>query len=135
MSFLKCCVEKCATRHRGEGEFWSAHHNGSGQPKTHKANPTRGKVEELGIIRTFLPPYSPELNSIEFGRNDVKRELSGRLEVDRSGQEARHIAPKLFNAGRLAIQHTGMKNSSTTQVDRSTINKSWKPVEDGDEWN
>lgn len=74
--------------------------------KIHKANLTRGKAEELGIIRIFLPPYSPDLNLIEFGRKDVKRELSGRLEVDRAGQEARPIAPKLFSEGRLAIQHT-----------------------------
>lgn len=68
--------------------------------KIHRANLTREASERLGIIRTFLPPYSPDLNPIEFGWKDVKRELSGILEFDRAVQEAKPIALKLFDERR-----------------------------------
>lgn len=69
--------------------------------KIHKAGLTREASEKLGIIGTFLPPYSPDLQPIEFGWKDVKRELSGILEFDKAVQEARPIALKLFSERRL----------------------------------
>jgi transposase len=70
--------------------------------KIHKARLTGYKAEDLDIIRTFLPPYSPDLNPIEFPWKDLKRELSGRLQFDIAVQEARSIALKLFSNRRLS---------------------------------
>ncbi len=64
--------------------------------KIHRAKLTCGMAEELGIIMTFLPPYSPDLNPIELGWKDVKRELSGILQFDRAAIEAKPIALQLF---------------------------------------
>jgi len=68
--------------------------------RIHKANLTRVRAEELGIVRTFLPPYSPDLQPIEFGWKDLKRELSGILEFDRAVQEAKPVALELFSERR-----------------------------------
>lgn len=44
--------------------------------KSHIAKLTTETAEELNIILTFLPPYSPHLNPIEFIWKSIKRELS-----------------------------------------------------------
>jgi len=43
---------------------------------SHWANKTKEKAEELGITLIFQPPYSPDLNPIEFIWKSIKRELS-----------------------------------------------------------
>ena len=40
------------------------------------ANKTRRKAEELDIALVFLPPYSPDLNPIEYIWKSIKRGLS-----------------------------------------------------------
>lgn len=49
---------------------------------THKATIVRERCEELRIHQVFLPPYSPDLNPIEFGWKDLKRELAAILDFD-----------------------------------------------------
>lgn len=44
--------------------------------KTHKAFIVKEKAEELNIRLIYLPPYSPDLNPIEFIWKSVKRVLS-----------------------------------------------------------
>jgi putative transposase len=44
--------------------------------RSHKAQITREKAEELGIVLTYLPPYSPDLNPIEQVWRSLKREIS-----------------------------------------------------------
>jgi putative transposase len=43
---------------------------------SHKAKDTRKFAEEHGINLIFLPPYSPDLNPIEFIWKSIKREVS-----------------------------------------------------------
>lgn len=43
---------------------------------SHWANKTKERAEELGITLIFQPPYSPDLNPIEFIWKSIKRELS-----------------------------------------------------------
>jgi len=70
--------------------------------RIHTAKLVGAKAEELGIIRTFLPPYSPDLQPIEFGWKDLKRELSGIPEFDRAVEEAKPIAMKLLGERRMS---------------------------------
>ena len=44
--------------------------------RSHWANSTREKAIELGISLVFLPPYSPDLNPIEFIWKSIKRVIS-----------------------------------------------------------
>lgn len=43
--------------------------------KTHHAEITVKKAEQLRIILVFLPPYSPDLNPIEFIWKSVRKEI------------------------------------------------------------
>jgi len=44
--------------------------------KSHQAKKTREKARKLNITPVFLPPYSPDLNPIEFIWKSIKREIS-----------------------------------------------------------
>lgn len=44
--------------------------------RSHWANKTREKAKELDISLVFLPPYSPDLNPIEFIWKSIKRIIS-----------------------------------------------------------
>ncbi len=46
---------------------------------SHWANRTKERAEELDITLIFQPPYSPDLNPIEFIWKSIKRELSSLL--------------------------------------------------------
>ena len=61
----------------------------------HKARITRATAGDLSIFLVFLPPYSPDLQPIEFGWKDLKRELAAKLDfdamIDASGPTALRI--------------------------------------------
>ena len=65
---------------------------------SHHANLTLEKAEKLNIDLVFLPPYSPNLNPIEFIWKTIKRELSP-LFIETKNQLKR-INPKTFHAMR-----------------------------------
>jgi len=44
--------------------------------RSHRAEVTRERAEELGVRLVFLPPYSPDLNPIEQVWRGLKRVLS-----------------------------------------------------------
>jgi transposase len=46
---------------------------------SHKSNTVRKRAKELGIYLLYLPPYSPDLNPIEFIWKSVKRVISLKL--------------------------------------------------------
>jgi transposase len=49
---------------------------------SHKSKLVKEKAEELGIYLVFLPPYSPDLNPIEFIWKSIKRVLSIKFIMD-----------------------------------------------------
>ena len=61
----------------------------------HKARITRATAGDLSVFLVFLPPYSPDLQPIEFGWKDLKRELAAKLDfdamIDASGPAALRI--------------------------------------------
>jgi putative transposase len=44
--------------------------------KSHKVEEVKAEAEKLGIELVFLPPYSPDLNPIEFIWKSIKRVIS-----------------------------------------------------------
>ncbi len=63
----------------------------------HKAKITRAAASDLSIFFVFLPPYSPDLQPIEFGWKDLKRELAARLNFDAMIDASGPTALKLFD--------------------------------------
>lgn len=47
--------------------------------KAHHAIKTVERARKLGIILVFLPPYSPDLNPVEFIWKTIKREVSAKF--------------------------------------------------------
>lgn len=62
---------------------------------SHKAQVTREKAEELGVLLTYLPPYLPDLNPIEQVWRCLKREMS--TAFFRSREEFLAIITKSYN--------------------------------------
>ncbi len=63
--------------------------------RSHWANKTRETAEKLGIILVFLPPYSPDLNPIEFIWKSIKREISPLL--IKTLDELKNVIKECFN--------------------------------------
>lgn len=63
----------------------------------HRAKLSRGVAEDLDIFFAFLPPYSPDLQPIEFAWKDLKRELAAKLDFDGMIDASGPTALKLFD--------------------------------------
>ena len=66
----------------------------------HRARLTRAVAEDLGIFLAYLPPYSSDLQPIEFGWKDLKRELSAKLNFDSMVEASGPTALRLFEERR-----------------------------------
>jgi putative transposase len=47
--------------------------------RSHHARTVKAQAKRLNIVLVFLPPYSPDLNPIEFIWKDVKRAVSSKF--------------------------------------------------------
>lgn len=63
--------------------------------RIHHARIVRERAEELDI-HIYLPPYCPDLNPIEFGWRDLKRELARFLDFDKMVGRSKDVALNLF---------------------------------------
>ena len=62
----------------------------------HKARSVVQKAEQENIKFIYLPPYSPDLNPIEFGWKDLKRELAKFVDFDIMVERSEEKALELF---------------------------------------
>jgi transposase len=62
--------------------------------RAHHSNKTVTRAKELDIILVFLPPYSPDLNPVEFMWKTIKREVS--IRFIKSKEQLRNIIKKEF---------------------------------------
>ena len=64
--------------------------------KIHQAKSVRILAQELDIHFIYFPPYSPDLNPIEFGWKDLKRDLSKFLNFDDAIEMGEESALKII---------------------------------------
>ncbi len=64
--------------------------------RIHHAELVKKKAEELNIRFIYLPPYSPDLNPIEFGWKDLKKELNVIPNFDKMVERIDSTSLKLF---------------------------------------
>lgn len=64
--------------------------------KIHHAKIVTHLALDSEMYLIYLPPYSPDLNPIEFGNKDLKRELSKILEFDKMVEASESVALNLF---------------------------------------
>jgi putative transposase len=62
----------------------------------HLAKRVRSLAYELDIHFIYFPPYSPDLNPIEFGWKDLKRDLSKFLDFDEAIEMSEEFALKIL---------------------------------------
>ena len=70
--------------------------------RIHWAKVVKQRAEELNIHFVYLPPYSPDLNPIEFGWKDLKRELSGIHNFDEAISKCINIALKFVRMRKMS---------------------------------
>jgi len=83
--------------------------------KAHLSQLVRRTAQLLDIILVFLPPYSPDLNPIEFIWKSIKKELSSRFLMCK--EEVRETVEDLF-----------YKFSSSLSFAKAWIRKFIKPL-------
>ncbi len=64
--------------------------------KIHLAKGVRALAHELDIHFIYVPPYSPDLNAIEFGWKDLKRDLSKFLDFDEAIEMSEEFALEIL---------------------------------------
>jgi len=62
---------------------------------SHKSKLVREKAKQLGIYLVYLPPYSPDLNPIEYIWKSIKREIS--LVLVKNLKEMKSLIAKSWN--------------------------------------
>ena len=78
--------------------------------RSHHARTVKAHAKKLNIVLVFLPPYSPDLNPIEFIWKDVKRAVSAEL-IKNLGKLKRIIKNTfLMCAQRLGYSKSWIKN-------------------------
>lgn len=75
----------------------------------HHAKSVKAIAEELDIHFIYLPPYSPDLNPIEFGWKDLKQELSSILDFDKMIERSESIALGLFGNRKYSYSESWVK--------------------------
>ena len=91
--------------------------------RVHVAGLVKDKAKSLGIVRVFLPPYSPDLMPIEFGWKDVKRELSGYFNFDEALGLAKETALRLFSQRRFGYAKHWICSFICPKTPQNTIGK------------
>ncbi|MEO9310106.1 MAG: transposase [Nitrososphaera sp.] len=74
------------------GKLWIVLDNA----RIHHARTVTERAAELEIEFVHLPPYSPDLNPIEFGCKDLKKELGSMLDFDQMVENVQEVAVQLF---------------------------------------
>ena len=67
------------------------------------------KAEQENIKFIYLPPYSPDLNPIEFGWKDLKRELAKFVDFDIMVERSEEKALELFKERKLSYAENWIK--------------------------
>jgi putative transposase len=62
--------------------------------RAHASKLVRRTAHLLDIVLVFLPPYSPDLNPIEFIWKSIKKELSSRIFMTK--EEVRDVVEEMF---------------------------------------
>ena len=70
---------------------------------THVSNSVKKEGEQLGMYLVYLPPYSPDLNPIEFRWKSIKRVISIVFVENVNLQRAYH----LLSRGSKSLSHCG----------------------------
>ena len=65
--------------------------------RIHHAKDTGAFLKKENIVFVFLPPYSPDLNPIEFAWKDVKKELSRYMIFDEMIKNAKKASLQKFS--------------------------------------
>jgi putative transposase len=76
----------------------------------HKAKSVVQKAEQENIKFIYLPPYSPDLNPIEFGWKDLKRELAKFVDFDIMVEKSEEKALELFKERKFSYAKNWTKN-------------------------
>ena len=77
--------------------------------KIHHAKIVTHFAEEQKICFVHIPPYSPDLNPIEYGVKDIKRELAKILDSDMMVEESEYIGIKIFEEGKMSYTKSWRK--------------------------
>jgi len=64
--------------------------------RTHHAKKVKEEAKRMNIALVYLPPYSPDLNPIEFEWKDMKKELAKFLSFDEVERNVKSIAERLM---------------------------------------